>query len=1100
MTKKKKKIQIKKSKEGTFTKAAKKRGMSVQGFASLVLANKDNYSSAMVKKANFARNSAKWKKQEGGELEYFQKGKSQGNKKIDLKLKEKKKINTSPFRFTARPTKKDKLIKNINLGSKYNLSPKFTVSGNLNQNLSNLSWTPPKRSKTPTDLKSAYENRPGIKSNIPTMNLKGQYNITPGLSLSSGISTNFQDPTNFNAAATFNKGPVGFGGKFNSDFLDKRNLILEARQRLGKNTNVLANFNTNFDKGRNLGLEVGQKIGPVKFKGKFNTDFDQSNKLGLGIGTKLGKNVNLNTRFGTDFKNVGVGANLDIKANPRLNIRGGLGYNTKGELSGSVGLNYNPNMRKPQPKKNIFKQQEGGVVDAPEGYHWMKQSNNEYKLMKHKGQFVQHPNASLNAKFSMQTKHKNGGNLPKFQTGSGPIINNEELNTNFVQPDENNPLNYFPGISQYTSENFKKYPGSSLEKEGHFGKIEAPVTIPHPKLKRNTINFQNKYNMHPSSTPAGIKASEELAYEGLKEGIQYRMPCTGGEQCAGGMNTLSTNYKQELYDELGIGIKAERLYGDAWRDTSTDKYNVTWTNKDYADQIDVTNTESTKKHLTYKPLADDGSVNQWPDDFFAIGGEDMYEGKMIMGDRKNTTKTKASGLAAALKGEKPGPEHQGTIGPVREHPYLKNPDGTPQIGRFIAHQFAGKEGGSANATTKFFQDWVSKTDGWGYQPGENKYTPARIWEEKEIANLKKAVGFKKDLTKEFKPIKEGSQAISSGVKDIGNSIFNQFKQFRKMLPINRYGGTQGPKYSHHVCGCNNKKKIKKGGILESYQQGGYLPKYQTEGEIDWENLIPGGPAEMLGQPQQYRHGGRIKMQLGGDLNNFPNATSYNEVGALPDNKINYKESTIANKVGRPNRFNPGNPLFRRGGNMNTSMELIDKNDMLHPADSDNLSYDSGQPIGFKMTTIKQSHYEEGGNVASTPQEFSEGLNTGTNVFKFPRKGLKKMTMNPKSGPIKYPVEMKGFTDGELTDNKLVNPGEDVNINGDTVVEVPDLSEMEFNEAFDYANKNKLPIFKWKDNEYPIKKNKKYQDGGLFSSKVTNKVKLDPGFKPEGNIN
>ena len=53
-------IHIKKSKRGTFTAAAKKHGKSVQAFASQVLANKGNYSPAMVKKANFARNSAKW--------------------------------------------------------------------------------------------------------------------------------------------------------------------------------------------------------------------------------------------------------------------------------------------------------------------------------------------------------------------------------------------------------------------------------------------------------------------------------------------------------------------------------------------------------------------------------------------------------------------------------------------------------------------------------------------------------------------------------------------------------------------------------------------------------------------------------------------------------------------------------------------------------------------------------------------------------------------------------------------------------------------------------------------------------------------------------
>ena len=54
------KIHIKPSKRGTFTAAAKKHGKSVQPFASQVLANKEDYSPAMVKKANFARNAAKW--------------------------------------------------------------------------------------------------------------------------------------------------------------------------------------------------------------------------------------------------------------------------------------------------------------------------------------------------------------------------------------------------------------------------------------------------------------------------------------------------------------------------------------------------------------------------------------------------------------------------------------------------------------------------------------------------------------------------------------------------------------------------------------------------------------------------------------------------------------------------------------------------------------------------------------------------------------------------------------------------------------------------------------------------------------------------------
>lgn len=53
-------IYIKPSKRGTFTAAATKHGMGVQEFANKVLANKENYSPAMRRKANFARNTKKW--------------------------------------------------------------------------------------------------------------------------------------------------------------------------------------------------------------------------------------------------------------------------------------------------------------------------------------------------------------------------------------------------------------------------------------------------------------------------------------------------------------------------------------------------------------------------------------------------------------------------------------------------------------------------------------------------------------------------------------------------------------------------------------------------------------------------------------------------------------------------------------------------------------------------------------------------------------------------------------------------------------------------------------------------------------------------------
>lgn len=66
------KIHIKKKNRGKFTAAAKRAGMGVQEYARHVLANKDRYSSTLVKRANFARNASKWKHADGGPLEWWQ--------------------------------------------------------------------------------------------------------------------------------------------------------------------------------------------------------------------------------------------------------------------------------------------------------------------------------------------------------------------------------------------------------------------------------------------------------------------------------------------------------------------------------------------------------------------------------------------------------------------------------------------------------------------------------------------------------------------------------------------------------------------------------------------------------------------------------------------------------------------------------------------------------------------------------------------------------------------------------------------------------------------------------------------------------------------
>lgn len=63
-------IHIKKKNRGKFTESAKRAGMGVQEYARHVLANKDKYSSTLVKRANFARNAKKFKHENGGIIKY----------------------------------------------------------------------------------------------------------------------------------------------------------------------------------------------------------------------------------------------------------------------------------------------------------------------------------------------------------------------------------------------------------------------------------------------------------------------------------------------------------------------------------------------------------------------------------------------------------------------------------------------------------------------------------------------------------------------------------------------------------------------------------------------------------------------------------------------------------------------------------------------------------------------------------------------------------------------------------------------------------------------------------------------------------------------
>ena len=65
-------IHINPANKGKFTASAQRAGMGVQEFANHVLANKEDYSSTQVKRANFAHNAAGWKHEMGGvQLPYY---------------------------------------------------------------------------------------------------------------------------------------------------------------------------------------------------------------------------------------------------------------------------------------------------------------------------------------------------------------------------------------------------------------------------------------------------------------------------------------------------------------------------------------------------------------------------------------------------------------------------------------------------------------------------------------------------------------------------------------------------------------------------------------------------------------------------------------------------------------------------------------------------------------------------------------------------------------------------------------------------------------------------------------------------------------------
>jgi hypothetical protein len=181
-------IYIKPENRGKFSAAAKRAGMGTQAYAKHILANKENYSSTLVKRANFARNAAKWHHEMGGLQQFATAGmygdpykrlwessntptaqsvglanqdiKADGDLPPEHPFKDKK-----PFNIRNEKSKPSFLTNN----TLFNFGPKLTDKGNY------------KRSPEGPEFDFDWQNAAGIAGVGLLSNAGNIYNIARGL-------------------------------------------------------------------------------------------------------------------------------------------------------------------------------------------------------------------------------------------------------------------------------------------------------------------------------------------------------------------------------------------------------------------------------------------------------------------------------------------------------------------------------------------------------------------------------------------------------------------------------------------------------------------------------------------------------------------------------------------------------------------------------------------------------------------------------------------------------------------------------------------------------------------------------------------------------
>ena len=330
--------------------------------------------------------------------------------------------------------------------------------------------------------------------------------------------------------------------------------------------------------------------------------------------------------------------------------------------------------------------------------------------------------------------------------------------------------------------------------------------------------------------------------------------------------------------------------------------------------------------------------------------------------------------------------------------------------------------------------------------GKKRYLPKNAWSglsssEKSRTNRAKASSNKQHVkqpksiankTKQYR--KEGGYMYSNYFKKGGTSKVNEAGNYTKptmrknlfnRIKAGSKGGTPGQWSARKAQMLAKRYKANGGGYKE---KGGYI--YQDDGINFSPDLLKGRRTALL----SFKEGGNIKngstkrsdrkgkkmaVYMDGSWHHFGDSSMQDFRSHKSEKRkkafYNRHRKNLQGSSPRAKAFRKyASKTWKDGG-------MTGRNSMDGVSD---------------MTMNVNTELGHGGSIARTLNDYRNGLLNGKNVFKFAHGGKKNMTMNTPIGTIDEPIMYRGYTDGQLTDRGVALPGQDFQVDGDTVVENP----------------------------------------------------------------